>query len=85
MVTNEIRELAFTILSRSGARERCFNLDGSINRAALSAEIKRHQEITELQSEMSVPSKVGRKKEKGWKPLKQPSPGRLSGHRKNHR
>ncbi len=85
MVTEEYRKLARDILSRSGARERLFNLDGSINRAALDAEIKRHQEILELQSEMSVPSKVGRKKEKGWKPLKQPSPGRMSGHRKGHR
>ena len=85
MVTQEYRNLARDILSRSGARERVFNMDGSINRAALNAEIKRHQEVSELVPEMSVPSKVGRKKEKGWKPLKQPSPGRASGHRKHHR
>lgn len=85
MLLSDSRNLAALILSRPGAKERIFRMDGSINQNALQVELARHQEICDLTKDMDVPSKVGRRKEKGWKGLKSASPGRMSGHRRGHR
>ena len=77
---SELLPLARELLSRPGAHLRLVSPDGSINVQALRAELARMVETEELSTSLDASPKVGRKREKGWNPLRQPTAGKMSGH-----
>jgi hypothetical protein len=82
MLPSERLNLAKTLLSRPNARYELFNVDGSVNRAALARAIDRQLELDSALDGYDRSSKVGKDKpRKTWVGLKSATPGRRSGHR----
>lgn len=83
LLPSEIRGLAAALAANPAFRSR-ITRDGKVDTTLVRAELARQLEnVNDIEGSLAEPTKVGKKSVRGWAPLKQPSAGSHSGHRKD--